>query len=437
MPEGPDGKTIIIVKKVSGHGGHHGGAWKVAFADFVTAMMALFMVLWLVNSASVVTREKIASYFRRPGVFEKGSGTPLETGGAGILPDAFSPPVEGNAAISPSEPPYNIADPSGKNTEGFGRGEGLEDGDVGHAVPQDGVKIQIMAKEIKENLQEAIQEDGGVGSDYYGQGLGDYLGEAQPPQPPKPEVAANEQAPTAEQMKSDEAAIKKEVENLSKEATKDNPLGEIDVVIDQRGIHIEIMDTEKTSMFQVGSASIRGDAESALDKIAQLLIKFPNPIDIEGHTDALPFSPSMKDRYDNWNLSMDRANAARRALQKAGLAEDRIAKVVGYAAQKPKQEDPLDPSNRRITITMGYSNEAAEILSGKGKVINPTPIPQTSTAPNANNSTTILKQEKGKIGVEVGTHLPAGPVLERPKEEESSTGKDKIFGGSGTIFDMN
>jgi chemotaxis protein MotB len=271
MPEGPDGKTIIIVKKVSGHGGHHGGAWKVAFADFVTAMMALFMVLWLVNSASVVTREKIASYFRRPGVFEKGSGTPLETGGAGILPDAFSPPVEGNAAISPSEPPYNIADPSGKNTEGFGRGEGLEDGDVGHAVPQDGVKIQIMAKEIKENLQEAIQEDGGVGSDYYGQGLGDYLGEAQPPQPPKPEVAANEQAPTAEQMKSDEAAIKKEVENLSKEATKDNPLGEIDVVIDQRGIHIEIMDTEKTSMFQVGSASIRGDAESALDKIAQLM----------------------------------------------------------------------------------------------------------------------------------------------------------------------
>lgn len=437
MPEGPDGTTIIIVKKVSGHGGHHGGAWKVAFADFVTAMMALFMVLWLVNSASVVTREKIASYFRRPGVFEKGSGTPLETGGAGILPDAFSPPVEGNAAISPSEPPYNIADPSGKNTEGFGRGEGLEDGDVGHAIPQDGVKIQAIVQDIKENLNQAIQE-GGVGADYYGQGLGDYLGETQPPQPPQPEVTAKEQVPTAEQLKANEVAIKKEMENLSKQEKKENPLGEIDVFIDQRGIHIEIMDTEKTSMFQVGSASIRGEAETALDKIAQLLMKLPNPIDIEGHTDALPFSPSMKDRYDNWNLSMDRANAARRALQKAGLPESRIARVVGYAAQKPKDKDPLEPANRRITITMGYSNEAAEVLSGKGQVTNPFPLPQESkAAPSASSQTTILKQEKGKIGVEVGTHLPEGPQIERPREEESSTGKDKIFGGSGTIFDMN
>ena len=85
MPEGPDGKTIIIVKKVSGHGGHHGGAWKVAYADFVTAMMALFMVLWLVNSSSSNTRERIASYFRKPGIFEKGSGTPLEIGGGGRL----------------------------------------------------------------------------------------------------------------------------------------------------------------------------------------------------------------------------------------------------------------------------------------------------------------------------------------------------------------
>ncbi len=100
MAEGPDGKNIIIVKKVSGHGGHHGGAWKVAFADFITAMMALFMVLWLVNSASVITRERIANFFRQPGVFETGSGTPMEIGGAGILSDAFSPPSEGNSEVS-------------------------------------------------------------------------------------------------------------------------------------------------------------------------------------------------------------------------------------------------------------------------------------------------------------------------------------------------
>ncbi|HMP49758.1 MAG TPA: flagellar motor protein MotB, partial [Oligoflexia bacterium] len=102
MPEGPDGKTIIIVKKVSGHGGHHGGAWKVAFADFVTAMMALFMVLWLVNSAAEPTRDRIASYFRKPGIFQKGSGNPMEMGGGGILPETFSPPTDGNAQIQVS-----------------------------------------------------------------------------------------------------------------------------------------------------------------------------------------------------------------------------------------------------------------------------------------------------------------------------------------------
>src|SRR5262249_25539587 len=108
MPEGPDGKTIIIVKKVSGHGGHHGGAWKVAYADFVTAMMALFMVLWLVNSAAEPTRQRIASYFRKPGIFQTGSGTPVETGGAGILNDTFAPPAEANSQIVMDKRIYNV-----------------------------------------------------------------------------------------------------------------------------------------------------------------------------------------------------------------------------------------------------------------------------------------------------------------------------------------
>src|SRR5262245_15610169 len=124
MPEGPDGKTIIIVKKVSGHGGHHGGAWKVAFADFVTAMMAFFMVLWLVNSASVTTRERIASYFREPGVFEKGSGTPLQEGGAGILSDAFSPPAAENSRALHTDKIYKVETSVGDIPDAFTVGEG-------------------------------------------------------------------------------------------------------------------------------------------------------------------------------------------------------------------------------------------------------------------------------------------------------------------------
>ncbi|MCS6961873.1 MAG: chemotaxis protein MotB, partial [Deltaproteobacteria bacterium] len=87
----PADKPVIVIKKKGGHHGHHGGAWKIAYADFVTAMMAFFLCMWLVNTADVSVKSAIAKYFKRPGVFEVGSGTPTEIGGAGILPDAFAP----------------------------------------------------------------------------------------------------------------------------------------------------------------------------------------------------------------------------------------------------------------------------------------------------------------------------------------------------------
>ena len=86
-----DNKPVIIVKK-GGHGGHHGGAWKIAYADFTTAMMCFFLCMWLINTASVTTKQAIASYFRKPSVFTEGSGMPVLLGGQGILEDAFTPP---------------------------------------------------------------------------------------------------------------------------------------------------------------------------------------------------------------------------------------------------------------------------------------------------------------------------------------------------------
>ena len=86
-----DNKPVIIVKK-GGHGGHHGGAWKIAYADFTTAMMCFFLCMWLINTASITTRQAIASYFRKPSVFTEGSGMPVLLGGQGILEDAFTPP---------------------------------------------------------------------------------------------------------------------------------------------------------------------------------------------------------------------------------------------------------------------------------------------------------------------------------------------------------
>ncbi len=356
MPEGPDGKTIIIVKKVSGHGGHHGGAWKVAYADFVTAMMALFMVLWLVNSASVTTREAIATYFKRPGVFEKGSGTPLEIGGGGILGDTFAPPAESDSQIAPNKKIY-------KDEEGE----------------------EIPSKLTKEQEQQHAKEE------------------------------VNFEKIATELEKSIEAN-KKAVDGF---------LGNVGIKVDQRGLHLEIMDTATTSMFSVGSSQVLGEAQETLLKIATILGKLPNPIDIEGHTDATPFRASTKERYDNWNLSADRANAARRVLEAAGLQSWQIARVVGYADKRPKApDDPFNPSNRRITISMRYTEQAAAALSGKQVVETaPKPMPAVKDEgiPGTSSREAVEKAPPVKtesLPLEKTPPVIENPVLEKPVLEK-------------------
>lgn len=420
MPEGPDGKTIIIVKKVSGHHGHHGGAWKVAFADFVTAMMAFFMVLWLVNSASVTTREKIASYFREPGVFAKGSGTPLQIGGAGILSESFAPPAEGNSATTTARKMYKVTSTSGQQPEAFDSGDG-----------KGVMEMEFAEKSKSESDQKKDLEE------------------------------------LAEKIKKQMAA---EARKIGDDGNK--LLGKIEIKVDQRGLHIEIMDTEEASMFQRGSASLHAAAEIELMKIAKILKTLPNPIDIEGHTDAAPFSPRMQQNYDNWNLSSDRANAARRILVGAGIAEKQIARVVGYADKRLKYpSDPMFDSNRRISISMRFTELAAKSLEGtKSAVTEPRPIgeksdpkpaeakpvetpkPATPPPPLPNVSSSVTGAASAAqteppaaapvpptpgasgLAVSVETTEPEGePIRYEPRSGGDDGGtwqdKDKIFGG--------
>jgi chemotaxis protein MotB len=340
MPEGPDGKTIIIVKKVSGHGGHHGGAWKVAYADFVTAMMALFLTLWLVNSASVVTREAIASYFKRPGVFEKGSGTPLEIGGGGILPDTFAPPADAGSEIVPTKRIYKPEEGEDKPPvleRGGGDGTGTERGRS--ALENEEVDFERIARELETSIRENRQAVQGA-------------------------------------------------------------IGQIGIKIDQRGLHLEIMDTPTASMFAVGSDQIKQDALGTVEQIGKILAQLPNPIDIEGHTDATPFRTGLRGQYDNWDLSTDRANAARRVLESAGLEQWQIARVVGYADKRPKvAQDPIHPSNRRISISMRFTEQAAQSLSGKQTVV-------THRAPQ----TTLKSSEEVQDVEEEKVKVQSGPV---------------------------
>jgi chemotaxis protein MotB len=422
MPEGPDGKTIIIIKKVSGHGVHHGGAWKVAYADFVTAMMALFMVLWLVNSAAEPTRERIASYFRKPGIFQKGSGNPMEMGGGGILPDVFAPPADGTSQIQVSDRIYMVDAASGRVRELYDEGQGSKEHRYAPKVQGDDAR-GLTDEELYTKKEDIIKE-------------------------------SDIERTKLEQLKTE---IVKAIEQAGAQDTVDGVLGDVEIKIDNRGLVIEIMDTEKSSMFHSGQAVILGDAERKLLEIANILKTVPNPIDIEGHTDAKPFRGTRN--YDNWNLSTDRANAARRVLEKAGLEKGQIARVVGYAAERPRDLDnPLNPANRRITISMRYTDRVKEALKGtqahetsakKRKVVeeieqkadaastDKPPIessdfveigPQLPEQPREEES-----DEKG-LKVEVSAVVPEGAVVESGKQQRGGGKKDLIFDSPSSFF---
>jgi len=243
MPTPP----IIIKKKVS-HGGHHGGAWKVAYADFVTAMMALFIVLWLMSNTSKQTQMAISGYFKDP------SGTANKVG-----------------------------------TTLAGTGENFQ------------LTKENMAQ-LKEKLQKTIQNI------------------------------------------NDLDQLKKNIE----------------MTVTAEGLRIELLESEKGTFFDSGSAKLNQSGQELLTLLAAELEKVPNHVSIEGHTDAKPYTG--KSSYSNWELSADRANAARRLMQQPeGLRPDQVTQVRGFADQRLRDvKDPLDPANRRISIIVQYINSTPD-----------------------------------------------------------------------------
>jgi chemotaxis protein MotB len=238
----PDTKPpIYVIKKKSGHGGHHGGAWKVAYADFVTAMMSLFIVLWLLNSTPQV-KKAIAGYFNDP----KGSGNATGSTAAG---------TDQSVSIDKSN-----------------------------------------VEKLKEEIEKAIV---------------------------------------------DQADLKK----LSKQ---------IDITIVGEGLKIELLEADGNgTFFDSGSAHLSPTGVKLLAMLAGQLKVLPNSLSIEGHTDSHPYASGGD--YSNWELSSDRANSARRLLQQDGVRPNQISQVRGYADQQlRKPADPFDPSNRRISMIVGW-----------------------------------------------------------------------------------
>ena len=268
-----DDKPIIIIKKKGGHGGHHGGAWKVAYADFVTAMMAFFMVMWLVNSAETTTKQNIATYFRRPGIFDSGSGTPLLIGEGGILTE--SPPPMGQTKGKKA--------PTTGDSTSFKRKAGTDDLDLDKEITYRG----------EEGTDQPIREH----SDH-------------------PGVLTDE--PGDKLMRAGNKEILEEIAQEIREKLAGMPelselLGVVDIKVEADGLNIEIMDTEKSSMFTSGSARILPEAEQAFIKISDILKTIDNEISILGHTDAKPFA-SRNGGYSNLGVFSYKTNSTRSLL---------------------------------------------------------------------------------------------------------------------------
>jgi chemotaxis protein MotB len=312
-------QPIIVKKKKAGAHPHHGGSWKVAFADFATAMMAFFLLMWLMAAANDPQKRAIAGYFTDVGGGLSGPG------GANTGVISFDHPQTSPDPMAP--PKIEKSEPGGDNSQS--RGEGTD-------TP---TTVQLSEQQVREEFEKQEQEN-------------------------------------LEKLKQQlEQELEKSTSALRE--LKDQ------ILIDYTGLglRIQIVDKEQRPMFDVGSQRLQSYSSTVLEALAPLLDRVPNHISITGHTDATPYGTGAV--YSNWELSADRANSARRALLMGGYPEEKIVTVQGMGSAAPyKPEAPTDPVNRRIAIIVlkkaveeallgkqGVSSE--HVIESEGGVLNP------------------------------------------------------------------
>ena len=325
---------IIKKKKGKGHGhGHHGGAWKVAYADFVTAMMAFFLLLWLLNVTTDEQRRGIADYFDPASASRTTSGTGGVLGGltVGTPGHMSSPSSEFTLDRALPGRPERVED-SNLITDGVS--DEPSEGEATTEPPADAddiarylTRVAAAPAEQRSEAMEALRAELGDGS--YQQVL-----------------AAVEEMQFRETAAGIRAALQTS-SGLQLEEYGDHLV--IEEIPD--GLRIQILDRENSAMFESGSADMMTHTQSLMQVVAEAIAPLTNEISISGHTDSRPFRNGS--RYDNWDLSVDRANASRRALIEFGIPADRIANVVGLADTQPMvPDDTTDPRNRRISIVL-------------------------------------------------------------------------------------
>lgn len=355
--KGREGGVTIIRREEIIEGGHHGGAWKVAYADFVTAMMAFFLLMWLLNATTEDQRRGIADFFTPSNAMSRstsGSGKPF--GGRSPFEDGPLVSDRGAQTISPGKaaPAPDIDDPDADQMpsptrmatqadeeEPGGRSktaDGVQGNDTGKlsaggpAVTAAKVQAQVVG-------QAQFLANAGTGVKTPGATAPGAIDEAQL---------------HAEMVKREKALFDQAAQAIRDAVRSDPALAELadQLAIDQtqEGLRIQLHDEEKRPMFATGSAVILERARLLLQSVIPVLNKLPEAISISGHTDAAPFKGSDK---TNWELSAERANATRRLLVEGGMAETRFRSVTGNADRDPLlPADPLAAVNRRIAIVV-------------------------------------------------------------------------------------
>jgi chemotaxis protein MotB len=297
-------QPIIVKKKRPAVHAAHGGAWKVAYADFVTAMMAFFLLMWLMAVATEPEKKALAGYFTDAG------GGLVGPGGANTGVIEFDhPQTAPNEMQSPPQMRNN--EPGGQNEQS--RGEGSE-----HPAP-----VQLTDMQMREQFEKQEMEN-------------------------------------LEKLKQ---ALESEL------AKNDSALRELrdQIIIDYTGLglRVQIVDKEQRPMFDIGSARLKGYSLDVLEALAPLLNAVQNRISVTGHTDAVSYGNGAV--YSNWELSADRANAARRALISGAYPEEKFVTVQGMGSAAPYlPETPTDPMNRRIAILVLKKSVEQALLGRQG-----------------------------------------------------------------------
>ncbi|MAM58804.1 MAG: motility protein MotB [Salinicola sp.] len=284
-------RPLVIKRKRVQAAAHHGGSWKIAYADFMTALMALFLVLWILSTASPSQLEHIAEYFRTPLAVAL-TGGDKTTASTSAIPGGGDNPTKTDGEVRR----MNVREQTRSSDE------------------------QRNLRYLRDRLQSVIQSD-----------------------------------PQLKELRS-----------------------QLRMDFSPEGLRVQIVDSDKRPMFELGSDRLEPYMQKILSRIAPVLNEMPNPISISGHTDDLPYAGGEKG-YSNWELSADRANASRRELIAAGLSPDKLLRVAGMGSRITLPNTlPSDDVNRRISIVV-LDNRAAQAIEQQERA----PFPEEAPAPVA------------------------------------------------------